>query len=267
MKKKIIWGVIVVVLIIVGIFIYRDLNQSYCWPYCPEVTDQDSDGITTLTSTETRHLVKVDISEWKTFAITDIGVEFKYPEYYGDVIVKKTDRTSCPGMKAYAANGVLPSQDYIISFSQAPKIGTGGSYVESYFLVAKTENSTNYCGLDILELKKKLPTDPWYSSSVLSHPSATEAYVSDIGTPIGTSVNQFYSLYFISRNQTVLIQPLINFIPYANSIEWAGITERQKTEGPFDSIVNFVKEDIEAESIRSKFNDFEKIVSTIKFTN
>lgn len=219
----------------------------------------DSNTVKT-SSTENNQIVKVDIADWKTYYISDLGIEFKYPSYFGDVIIKKTDRTSCPQMKTYQSPELLPSKDYVVSFSNNPKVGTGGSYIEARILIARTENNTNYCGLDIAKLGNIMSSKSNYQKLNSGRANIREEYVSDLFTSLGTSVDQFYSLFFVKRNEMILVQPIITFIPYSGSDEMKEIEKNT-------NIIDFVKTDKIAEQVRGYLRDFEALAASVKFTN
>lgn len=267
MNKKLIWGVViavVVIIVVAGAYFYK-VEKETNYGDSENQLQLLKTGSSTGVAQEKKELAKMDITDWKTGVLSELGIEFRYPAYFGNVVVKKTDRTSCPTMKTYARNGILPSQDYILSFSNNPKIGTEGSYMESYVRIARTENNTNYCGLDLLDLKSKFSTDPNYVASAFVPTNASEAYMSKIDTTIGTSADQYYTLYFIERNSLSVIQPQITFIPYANSTEWLDITQRE-AKGDDAAIVNFIEKSDKAQQIRNYMADFQKVASTFKFT-
>ncbi len=206
---------------------------------------------------------KNDPKAWKHFSNSNLGLEFDYPTYLGHVIVEKGSR-GCPEMKTYSRNGQLPTEDYNIWFTNMQRIGVGGSYMDYHISVIRTENNVNICGKDLLDFRKDIIRDPKYQSSEFPHQFASNAYVSTVDTTIGTSVNQFYTLYFIKRNMINVIQPNITFIPVAGSDEAKEISKNETPDDPFSSIVNFVLHHDNAKKIRDYLHDFRKIVDTIK---
>ena len=210
---------------------------------------------------------QADTNGWKKFSDSAIGLEFEYPAYLGHVIVEKTDSKSCPLMKTYSRNGQLQSEDYLIWFSEMQHVGSGGSYVEYRIPIIKTENNTEICGTDLSELRKNLASDTQYQSSVLPQPYATDAFVSTVDTTIGTSANQFYTLYFIQRNSMTVIQPDITFHPYWKSNEEKEIVQKETSKDPFSSIVDFVLHSDNAKQIRNYLADYKRVVTSMKVTN
>jgi hypothetical protein len=206
-------------------------------------------------------------NSWKKFFDRTLGLEFEYPAYLGHVIVEKANSMSCPEMKTYARNGQLEAEDYLIWFSNLQHIGTSTSYVEYYIPLIKTENSTMVCGIDLVELRKNLASNPQYQSSAFPQLYATDAYVSTIGTTIGTSANQFYTLYFIKRNSMVVIQPDIRFMPVANSNEENEIVQKETTKDMYSSIINYVLKSDSAKPIRNYMDDFKKVVASMKIVD
>lgn len=211
----------------------------------------------------TMSFAKNDPKAWKHFSNNVFGIEFDYPTYLGHVIVEKGSR-GCPEMKTYSRNGQLPTEDYNIWFTNMQRIGVGGSYIDYHISVIRTENNVNICGKDLLDFRKDIIRDPKYQSSEFPHQFASNAYVSTVDTTIGTSVNQFYTLYFIKRNMINVIQPNITFIPVAGSDEAKEISKNETPDDPFSSIVNFVLHHDNAKKIRDYLHDFRKIVDTIK---
>ncbi len=253
-------AIIVIVILLIAGGVYWGMKDKNTTLAVPVITSISPFVVTGSNSTETRQLVKVDVSDWKTFTISDLGVEFKYPAYFGGVIIKKTDRASCPQTKTYQSPELLPSQDYVISFSNKPQVGTGKSYMEARINIASTENNTIYCGLDISVLGKKMDSNSNYQKLNSGRTNIKEEYMSNIFTTIGTSANQFYSFLFVKRNTMILVQPIITFIPYAGTIE-------EKEIAKDNDIVGFITSSKNAETARLYFRDFEALAASLKFTN
>lgn len=256
MNKKLVWAIFVVLIVTASYFVwsYRESSQRDLY----DGTSQTTYNLDI--SQEASRLVKVDVADWKTYTIPELGIEFRYPAYFGNAIIEKTERTSCPQTKTYQSAELLPSSDYVVSFTDAPKVGTGGSYIEAKVLIAQTENATNYCGLDISTLGEKMSLNPDYKKVHSGRLGLKEEYVSTLYTGLGTDVSKFYSLFFIKRNQMILIQPNITFLPYAQSAEAKEISSN-------GDIVGFVENSRTAESIRSYLRDFEALAATFEFTN
>lgn len=206
---------------------------------------------------------KNDPKAWKHFSSNILGLEFDYPAYLGNALIKKSSRI-CPEMKTYSRNGQLEAEDYNIWFTNMQRVGVDGSYMDYYISVIRTENNVNICGKDLLDFRKDIIRDPKYQSSEFPHQFASNASVSTVDTTIGTSVNQFYTLYFIKRNMINVIQPNITFIPVASSDEAREISKNETPDDPFSSIVNFVLHDNKARQVRDYMNDFKQLVSSIK---
>jgi len=247
------------------------ISRSLCFPYkqfyikmtaiSAEAKSIEEQILTTINFT------KYDITGWKNFTDSSLGISFDYPAYLGHVIVEKANSQSCPEMKTYARNGQLLSHDYIIWFSERQRVGSGGSYMIYNIPVIKTENNTEICGTDLLTLRENMPSDPRYQSSVFVQPNASNAYISTVDTTIGTSANQFYTLYFIERNKLTVMQPNITFIPYAYSAEGNEIMQKENLKNQISSIVDFVLHSDNAKMIRDYFADFKILVESIKVTN
>ena len=83
MKKKIIFGIIIGLLMVVGVVYYILYPKgNVCWPYCQGMTDQDRDDIKKST-------LDAQTINWKTFYWDSNNISFKYPTNW-KVDIKRT---------------------------------------------------------------------------------------------------------------------------------------------------------------------------------
>ena len=87
MKKIIIWVIAVVVLIIVvGVLIIQPWKGgSTCWPYCPNMTDQDRAQILQQALEAQNNLASSSAdtnSDWKTYTNVKYGFTLNYPSNF-----------------------------------------------------------------------------------------------------------------------------------------------------------------------------------------
>jgi hypothetical protein len=73
MNKKIIWGIVIILLVVlIGIayYIFSYPKGNLCWPYCPGMTDQDREVIK-------KSALEDETANWKTYS--DNNFSIKYP--------------------------------------------------------------------------------------------------------------------------------------------------------------------------------------------
>lgn len=80
MNKKIIWGIIAVLVILVVFLVYKDVNRKVCWPYCPGMTDQDREVIKQQMIDAQNSSATTSASDWKTYVRQNMYT-FTYPKY------------------------------------------------------------------------------------------------------------------------------------------------------------------------------------------
>ncbi len=94
--KKLIWGIIIVVVIIAGLVYYNSyLAKPVCWPYCENITDQDREKIK-------ESALNAATANWKIYKFNGSSyiqsgpISFKYPS---DWVLDTTYNTTPAGVK------------------------------------------------------------------------------------------------------------------------------------------------------------------------
>lgn len=79
----IVWIIILAVLLGGGYSTYHyfSTSRSFCWPYCPGMTDQDRETIK-------KSAREVQTANWKTYRNDKYGFEFRYPAIFEKVTDK-----------------------------------------------------------------------------------------------------------------------------------------------------------------------------------
>ncbi|MFA6553896.1 MAG: hypothetical protein WCS89_00090 [Candidatus Paceibacterota bacterium] len=113
----------IVVILVVGVVYYStQRKQSYCWPYCPNMTDQDREIIKNQMREATS--TNPDTASWKTYTNPVFGYSFKYPS-----------ESELADQKSFDNNGNLivvifpqPSQGVGVQFSVSVSDNTANCY-------------------------------------------------------------------------------------------------------------------------------------------
>ncbi len=77
MNKKIWITIGIIILVTIGWFFYSASKKQYCWPYCPEMTNEDREEIK-------ESALDSSIKDWGTYEDDSFGFSFKYPKEIGE---------------------------------------------------------------------------------------------------------------------------------------------------------------------------------------
>lgn len=88
MNKKIWITIGIIILVTLSWFFYSASKKQYCWPYCPEMTNEDREEIK-------ESALDASIKDWETYKNDDQGFQFSYPSQLGEITKVSNTKIDC----------------------------------------------------------------------------------------------------------------------------------------------------------------------------